>query len=320
LSVGGRVDGDAIDLAGVNDGTLANGATFAPGFVTSGNGEGFSFDGIDDRVDISDSPDLRPQQFTLDAWVSLDTPNQTGCIICKQFGSASFNSYGLYVEFGRLKSNYRTQFGFGEIGDTQAAPVGMFFHAASTWDGTSLRLYLNGNLVASRSLVGAVIQYDGNPVLLGADDQGVDWFRVFLDGIIDEAQIFDRALSPSEIETLFDAGSAGKCKQILDEDEDGIPDSSDNCPLAPNPAQEDADGDGPGDACDNCPLPNPDQRDDDGNEIGDACDQLSEFLGIEDLEARLGSMEDHTHTYRTGSGVGHNNTEAETGAAEVPED
>ena len=76
----------------------------------------------------------------------------------------------------------------------------------------------------------------------------------------------------------------------LDEDEDGIPDSGDNCPATPNPSQDDADGDGAGDACDNCFLVNPDQRDDDGNGIGDVCDQLAEFL-------------DHTHTYRTGKGV-----------------
>jgi hypothetical protein len=93
----------------------------------------------------------------------------------------------------------------------------------------------------------------------------------------------------------------------IDTDDDGIFDPNDNCPSTPNPSQDDTDGDGAGDACDNCPIPNPDQRDDDGNGVGDVCDQLAEFL-------------DHTHTYHTGRGVGHNNTEAETGPAEVPED
>jgi hypothetical protein len=41
---------------------------------------------------------------------------------------------------------------------------------------------------------------------------------------------------------------------------------------------------------------------------------------IEELLERIEALEDHTHTYLTGSGVGHNNTEAETGEAGVPED
>jgi hypothetical protein len=36
----------------------------------------------------------------------------------------------------------------------------------------------------------------------------------------------------------------------LDSDNDGIPDTEDNCPLTPNPDQLDTDGDGSGDACD----------------------------------------------------------------------
>jgi hypothetical protein len=94
---------------------------------------------------------------------------------------------------------------------------------------------------------------------------------------------------------------------VSDEDNDGIPDTLDNCLLTPNPSQDDTDQDGAGDGCDNCPVSNPDQRDDDENGIGDVCDQLAEFL-------------DHTHTYRTGRGRGHNNTEAETGPAEEPSD
>jgi hypothetical protein len=35
---------------------------------------------------------------------------------------------------------------------------------------------------------------------------------------------------------------------------------------------------------------------------------------------RIEDLEDHTHTYRTGIGEGHNNTEAETGEADVQAD
>ena len=77
-----------------------------------------------------------------------------------------------------------------------------------------------------------------------------------------------------------------------DDDDDGVRDDEDNCPLSVNPDQSDADGNGAGKACDpggyedsdgdgvvvvdnvdNCPLDsNTDQANIDGDWLGDACD------------------------------------------------
>jgi slime mold repeat-containing protein/PKD domain-containing protein/subtilase family protein/thrombospondin type 3 repeat protein len=58
-----------------------------------------------------------------------------------------------------------------------------------------------------------------------------------------------------------------------DQDGDGVPDSTDNCPNLANANQADEDHDGVGDVCDNCPaVANPNQSDSDHDGTGDACE------------------------------------------------
>jgi hypothetical protein len=84
-----------------------------------------------------------------------------------------------------------------------------------------------------------------------------------------------------------------------DNDDDGVPNASDNCPIVVNPGQQDTDLDGQGDACDpdndddgvpnasdNCPIVvNPGQQDTDGNGIGDACNNAEDTDGDEFADA-----------------------------------
>lgn len=82
-------------------------------------------------------------------------------------------------------------------------------------------------------------------------------------------------------------GVGDACDVGLDTDNDGVPDSADNCVTTPNADQLDSDLDGDGDVCDNdkdndgvddstdnCPIvPNPGQVDSDGDGIGDVCQE-----------------------------------------------
>ncbi len=66
-----------------------------------------------------------------------------------------------------------------------------------------------------------------------------------------------------------------------DDDDDGIPDLVDSCPLTFDPVGADTDWDGLGDACDNCPTDyNSDQEDFDDDGEGDACDPDKDGDGL----------------------------------------
>lgn len=73
---------------------------------------------------------------------------------------------------------------------------------------------------------------------------------------------------------------------VADQDQDGVPDSSDNCVATANADQADGDGDGVGDPCDNCPLTgNSGQVDSDGDGVGDSCDLCAGFADYLDVDS-----------------------------------
>jgi hypothetical protein len=76
--------------------------------------------------------------------------------------------------------------------------MGECYHVAATWDGATMRLFINGEETTSGPFQGPV-HYDDNPVLIGADDDGggVPGNAFFL-GQIDEVRISEGALSPED--------------------------------------------------------------------------------------------------------------------------
>ena len=195
-------DGNTNDIAGTNHGTLQNGATFAPGRV----GQAFSLNGTGAFVQAPDSPALNPgSQLTIDAWinpVSLVSNGQANRIVDKITGGST-NGYNFDIRLGRL----RAIFGGNILTGAAVIPLNTWTHVAAVYDGTQLKLYVNGMLDAV-STAGGVIPSNTLPLRIGADSNGNSLF----DGRIDEVEIFNRALSQSEILAIVNAGGAGKCK------------------------------------------------------------------------------------------------------------
>ena len=82
-------------------------------------------------------------------------------------------------------------------------PAGEWIHLAGTYDNAEFKLYVNGRLVKSAPGSGPFRFHDQNPLLIGgnSNNQGQTWLDCF-HGMIDEARLFNRALSAPEIEAL----------------------------------------------------------------------------------------------------------------------
>ena len=79
-----------------------------------------------------------------------------------------------------------------------------------TYDGTDLKLYVDGNLDGSMSVSGPITITTQPVRLRGGAPLGTE--QLFLQGLVDEAQVINRALTAAELKAIFNAGSAGKCK------------------------------------------------------------------------------------------------------------
>jgi hypothetical protein len=72
-----------------------------------------------------------------------------------------------------------------------------------TYDGATLRLYVNGTQAATRAVTGT-IQSGTNPLWIGGNQPYGEYFN----GLIDEVRVYNRALAPGEIQTDMN-GSVG---------------------------------------------------------------------------------------------------------------
>jgi hypothetical protein len=215
-------NGTSTDTIAGNNGQPAGDATYAAAVVQ----DGFRFDGFGDYIEIPDSAALKPQRISVEAWVrfdSLDTP------IVSQFGapglqylifkknSRIFNFEGYALRKQREGGVDRFAFSVGDINgggttspavSTTQVTTGQFYHVVGTYDGLHARLYVNGAL-ESQTAVAVLVDYDTRPIFIGTSGETV--FDGKLNGIVDEASIYNRALSTGEVADLYAAGSAGKC-------------------------------------------------------------------------------------------------------------
>ena len=168
--------------------------------------QGFSFERPGDVVFAPGAGIDGLQQLTIDLWVKHNSlpPGRIARYVTLQGQQAK-----AVLRYDGENGPAQLHFYMGIDGQLQhirvnnTLQVGVFQHIAGSYDGSVMRLYLDGVEVGSLPITGTVDQ--GFGALFSSGDETMD-------GVLDEIQVFDRALTASEIRAIFEAGSAGECK------------------------------------------------------------------------------------------------------------
>jgi cysteine-rich repeat protein len=216
-------DSNANDIRGGDNGTLQGGATFGSGAVD----QAFSLGGNGDFVEVPDS-DLwafGTNDFTIDLWATFATScssqlNNPNCVfVATDEGGGPQNKWlfgvgplsaagGATVIFFHINSPTSPD---PFLARSQFTPVaGRWYHFAITKRSGLYTIYVDGAPVSSEANSTPVPNVNA-PLLIGKGENALTF-----PGLLDEVEIFNRALDPSEIEAIFSAGSAGKCKNCVD--------------------------------------------------------------------------------------------------------
>ncbi len=216
----------ALDRAGINNvGTHMNSPTPAAGKVAGG----LQFNGISQHIEVPDQSELNfgTGNFSIDAWVkTTDISSYTAIIVDKQT-QIGLNIYGysFYLTYGQLTL---------QLSDGQFTNYGsLVFVADGNWHhiGVTVSRGLSNGILFYKDGVSSPV---GDPTMrpgslnnTGILTIGRQSFanKFSFNGILDEIELFNRVLTPSEMVALYSAGSAGKCKStttsVIDDEKTG---------------------------------------------------------------------------------------------------
>jgi hypothetical protein len=195
----GPGDGNAYDAHGSNHGTLESGAAFTPGLTRGA----FSFGGSGRMIAPADDLPAGNSERTLELWARVSEFND---------GETFFAGYGRFLSLNRTfqlgtvaKTLYFSQWGQAVFGPDLLTD--RWYHIAVTSVGSLVTLYLNGEPVGTGHL--SIDTPSGTRFVVGSipDDESKR-----MNGLIDEVAVFNRALPAKEIQDIYTAGPAGKCR------------------------------------------------------------------------------------------------------------
>ena len=186
------------DLSGNGNHGTIYGATWTR--LASGK-NALHFDGVDDYADCGSSSSLMPSTVSALAWLYPTSYAVQYARVLEKGGYRVGGGYGLeFNPYGSMKQRFVIWIGetAQTIDSSSVIHLYRWTHVAGVFDGSTMKLYVNGVLEASRSNV--VMTANTAPLTIGRATSGGYVFP----GLISCVLIYSRALSDAEIRTLYE--------------------------------------------------------------------------------------------------------------------
>jgi hypothetical protein len=205
-------DGNLLDVQ--NGNTLSSGNGNGVGYAVGKVSQAFNFDGTQ-FLSAGNPANLAitGTAVTIDGWIK---PTATFANFTYLFGRAGSGAHDYTLALnsdltGIIKTGISDPGLEHFVHTGYNPPLNQWTHVALTYDGSTITVYANGVAVGTESKTGNITD-DGSsaPFNIGGRSD-----CCFYTGGIDEVEVFDRALSASEIKGLYEAGSTGKCAPPL---------------------------------------------------------------------------------------------------------
>ena len=165
-------------------------------------GAGNAYDFNSNYISAPNNPTLNPNFISIEAWIKADSwgANSWENVIVSKDGWASGNQgYVLRAGAnGTLSFNFAGVGAWYEVTSTPVMALNKWYHVAGTYDGTTLRIYINGEEVNTFAYNGTINNgtYDLHIGRAAFTNGGNRYF----DGMIDEVRVWSQAIPQSSIQ------------------------------------------------------------------------------------------------------------------------
>ncbi len=193
----------AADSKGTNTGAYTGGPTSVASLIAGNGNPARNFDGVDDYVNLAPGPFGTPAQVSAEAWVRIDQQKAAGGYHFLVTDAATDLSDGFTLA---IDSAGRPVFTVANSATTRATAQSSLaltpnttYHLVGTYDGQTVRVYVDGVQRGSGAYTGGIAYAAGRDLQLGRQVAATNRATRFLDGRLDEVAVYSTALSAATV-------------------------------------------------------------------------------------------------------------------------